>query len=73
MKQINFNSDEDAEYIGVPSIKTAADTGMRRSRCEVETEVDMDPLQWRTTRSELGILVERHHYTPAPILILLST
>ena len=65
MKLFNFDSDEDADDIDFSSIKTA-DMIMCRYRCEFETESDMDPLESRTTRSELGILVERYRYTPAP-------
>ena len=38
---------------------------MRRYRCEVETDGDADPLQCWTTSSELGVLFQRHPYTPA--------
>ena len=57
MKLFNFDSDEDAEDIYVPSLKTA-DTGIIRYRCEVESDGDI--MIWilcsgGKTRSELGI------------------
>ena len=45
MKMFNFDSDENAEDIDVPSIKTA-DMCRRHHRCVVETDDDIDPFQW---------------------------
>ena len=42
--QFNFDSDEDAEDIDVPSIKTTY-MGIHHYRCEAETNSDVEPWQ----------------------------
>ena len=56
----------DAEDVDIPSIEMM-NMAMRHYRSQVETDSDVNPLQWWTARVyvEFGILVKRYPYTPA--------
>ena len=66
MKMFNFDSEEDAEDVNIPSTEMM-DMSMCRCRCEVETDVDVGLLPWWTTHiyADLEILVKRYPYNPA--------